>query len=109
MLSPGGVKDNPGISPSVSHRGPVGQLLLGSSSGPYLRPRPSALHPSLRGSTEPGPGRHPRGCSHKDATCELAKLPESSQAGGADGRARERTKSESRGALGVPEDAGAES
>ena len=41
----------------------------------------SALHPSLRWATEPGLGRHPRGCSHKDATRALAKLPESSQAG----------------------------
>ena len=51
----------------------------GLTGGP--RPVLSALHPSLRGATEPGLGRHPRGCSHKDATGALAKLPESSQAG----------------------------
>lgn len=51
----------------------------GLTGGP--RPVLSALHPSLRWATEPGLGRHPRGCSHKDATRALAKLPESSQAG----------------------------
>lgn len=66
---------------------PAAVQLASSSSAPVQGltggPRPvlSALHASLRGATEPGLGRHPRGCSHKDAARALAKLPAWSQAG----------------------------
>lgn len=75
-------------APGSAHLCPPAAVQLASSSSAPVQgltggPRPvlSALHASLRGATEPGLGRHPRGCSHKDAARALTKLPASSQAG----------------------------
>lgn len=104
LLSPG-VKGSPGLSPSLSplpRRCPVGQLLLGSSSGPYWGPPAGAFCPSRlpEGGDRAWAGEAPKGLFPQGRRTRARQAPSVEPSGRADGRARERTRSGSRRALG---------